>query len=1148
MPAPDVPAVRAALDAIAATDAAEALDAGAATRSFDGGRDWQAFCRRVAEGAATPSCVIDFPYADTGAGGLNLQGDDRLLERMVCFHDRQRGAPEAWLVVVHVHTLLRWGDRLRLTAAERLQAVTSVNARHAAKTLRIDESDGKAYTREEFVQEYGREKGMARWDASRECFQQEHRKFHVVPKSKELVHEWKSLFGKGATREIVWNPHKADSVPPRDAGAKWIYDDVRKVLQAGDALCREATIAHNVHQSQKAMRGGASGGREVEYEVVGVAEDDTEPVRAKTCKACGLRFNECACSHAASKGGAGGARAPYGDVWKEEPDWASLPPPESPTTPLRILFVGAINDDEVRLSLEQEVKEIEAAFKSTYGSEAWLDKVVFRHYLFVDMAGLVECLLDFRPVAVHFSCHGQRSFLSLYQDEVSVRTLRDALKAWCEDASGTGLRFAIANLCNSAPLAQALADYIDFVIGHDQPVLDSAAIDFARVLYKALGSGRSLRNGFELARAVKDCGMYCLRGRKDAGKFVFPKPESEPATPMTSFNVKEAGGYQARAEPEQRLEAWLAADSPCPTFVLWGLGGSGKSTLGRTFAARLVERDSAAPVRLVFLLSAASMEQDYLGLLGVLSSDAAGSGSLALAPEKVRGKVHELLRSAGWRRKWLCVLDDLPPPAAQPMEEAGLDWLVDEFPWEHGRTIITTRAAEWAEDAELFGAAARSDGLQVGSFAEDEASSLVHGKVPLWADLREGVRELVQYLHCYPLAVAQAAEYARVYKTAAPGEYLEELKRAGLKLAKDRRRTKKGEYPVTFPEVVQLSLDKILQSDDAHAEDAGQALRKLALVDAEAIPLDLLTAAEKKAVFLLQEHSLATVDDRGAAAMHALTQLVVREQLTQRAQRPALLAALAAVLKAKMSKYDRDKPATWFVGRRYASHVAAVSERAREWGLLPTAPVGGGAGQPPPQRGAAGAPAGGAQGAGGLLGSIFWMCLPAGSFYKRNGQYAQALRMHGQALDSALAVWGPGHRHVAASCANLGLVYQEQGQYARALELHQRALEIQIRVCGHDHLDVAKSYGNMAIVYNRQGKYEQALDYHKKSLSIKITTLGSDHPDVAISKFNIALLLRNMDKAAESKQMFTEAAGIFRAALGADHPHTKMAERRSAET
>ena len=95
---------------------------------------------------------------------------------------------------------------------------------------------------------------------------------------------------------------------------------------------------------------------------------------------------------------------------------------------------------------------------------------------------------------------------------------------------------------------------------------------------------------------------------------------------------------------------------------------------------------------------------------------------------------------------------------------------------------------------------------------------------------------------------------------------------------------------------------------------------------------------------------------------------------------------------------------------------------------------------------------------------------------------------------------------------------------------------------------MAKSYNNIGLVYDSQGKYDDALDYYQKSLKIKITAVGSDHPDVAISKFNIASLLRNMDKAAESKQMFTEAAGIFRAALGADHPHTKMAERRSAET
>ena len=44
------------------------------------------------------------------------------------------------------------------------------------------------------------------------------------------------------------------------------------------------------------------------------------------------------------------------------------------------------------------------------------------------------------------------------------------------------------------------------------------------------------------------------------------------------------------------------------------------------------------------------------------------------------------------------VLDDLPAPSE--MEGAGLGWLLGEFPWRHGRTIITTRAAAWEQEEE----------------------------------------------------------------------------------------------------------------------------------------------------------------------------------------------------------------------------------------------------------------------------------------------------------------------------------------------------------------------------------------------------------------------------------------------------------------
>ena len=56
--------------------------------------------------------------------------------------------------------------------------------------------------------------------------------------------------------------------------------------------------------------------------------------------------------------------------------------------------------------------------------------------------------------------------------------------------------------------------------------------------------------------------------------------------------------------------------------------------------------------------------------------------------------------AAGARVEWSVagVLDDLPAPAE--LEEAGLGWMAVEFAWQHGRTVITTRAGEWVQDAE----------------------------------------------------------------------------------------------------------------------------------------------------------------------------------------------------------------------------------------------------------------------------------------------------------------------------------------------------------------------------------------------------------------------------------------------------------------
>ena len=84
---------------------------------------------------------------------------------------------------------------------------------------------------------------------------------------------------------------------------------------------------------------------------------------------------------------------------------------------------------------------------------------------------------------------------------------------------------------------------------------------------------------------------------------------------VLAFNVAAVPveGLQVRKKLERALHDWLQGEGS--KFVLFGAGGSGKSTLAVKFAAAEAERGGGR-LRLVFVLSASSMEPDYTGLLG----------------------------------------------------------------------------------------------------------------------------------------------------------------------------------------------------------------------------------------------------------------------------------------------------------------------------------------------------------------------------------------------------------------------------------------------------------------------------------------------------------------------------------------------------
>jgi hypothetical protein len=185
-----------------------------------------------------------------------------------------------------------------------------------------------------------------------------------------------------------------------------------------------------------------------------------------------------------------------------------------------------------------------------------------------------------------------------------------------------------------------------------------------------------------------------------------------------------------------------------------------------------------------------------------------------------------------------------------------------------------------------------------------------------------------------------------------------------------------------------LSRGKIQESGDGEAAEA--ALHKMALLDTTAIPLDLLSSTERKAVLVLKQHALVTVDDKGLAAIHSLTQLAVRCQ-TDKGDRRGIAAAVARGLKERLAKFDNQKPATFFIGRRYAAHARAAAANAAAWGLIPGFSALASPGAAHREVGRAAGGGGEVRGGRSLQGDVHGMCHSAGHFFQNvGGQYQQA--------------------------------------------------------------------------------------------------------------------------------------------------------------
>ncbi|MBW4683963.1 MAG: CHAT domain-containing protein [Komarekiella atlantica HA4396-MV6] len=169
-----------------------------------------------------------------------------------------------------------------------------------------------------------------------------------------------------------------------------------------------------------------------------------------------------------------------------------------------ILFLAANPSQTARLDLAREFREIEQALRCSKHR----DHFTLHQKWAVTTTDLRRALLDCQPDIVHFSGHGAGKHGLILEDETGGEQLviGDAL-AGLFGMFSKPRECVILNACYSEFQAEAIVQNVDYVVGMDDSIEDSAAIKFAVGFYDGLAgfqpgfcAGSPIEFAFNFAR------------------------------------------------------------------------------------------------------------------------------------------------------------------------------------------------------------------------------------------------------------------------------------------------------------------------------------------------------------------------------------------------------------------------------------------------------------------------------------------------------------------------------------------------------------------------------------------------------------------------------------------------------------------------
>ncbi|MEG5066199.1 CHAT domain-containing protein, partial [Microcoleus sp. B3-A4] len=172
----------------------------------------------------------------------------------------------------------------------------------------------------------------------------------------------------------------------------------------------------------------------------------------------------------------------------------------STNAPVKTILILAANPKNTApLRLDQEIREIDEGLRRANKRELYKLEQKWA----VRSRDFYRAILDYQPNIVHFCGHGAGEDGIVLEDDTGKMALvqTNALASMFKLFAKKGVECVILNACYSEVQADAISQYVNYVVGMNRAVGDKAAVAFAVAFYDGIAAGYEVEEAYDLGRS-----------------------------------------------------------------------------------------------------------------------------------------------------------------------------------------------------------------------------------------------------------------------------------------------------------------------------------------------------------------------------------------------------------------------------------------------------------------------------------------------------------------------------------------------------------------------------------------------------------------------------------------------------------------------